>query len=164
MRFCARKKYVLPNGSTLFTCARSKGLLTRFVSDTQSTVQFIGEPLLTLRMKTRVSCLETPAERWPSAVESTTNQTLVSFRQHAGTTAFHYRFERFRELYNYIGLTFVHISLFSKDDRIEIPLFLKDSGGGTQEEKTFEKTMKLVCTNFFSNFQVGEFSIVFYFL
>lgn len=137
MRFCARKKYVLPNGSTLFTCARSKGLLARFVSDTQSTVQFIGEPLLTLRMKTRVSCLETPAERWPSAVESTTNQTLVSFGQHAGTTAFHYRFERFRELYNYIGLTFVHISLFSKDDRIEIPLFLKDSGGGTPpvEEK-----------------------------
>lgn len=160
MRFCARKKYVLPNGSTLFTCARSKGLLARFVSDTQSTVQFIGEPLLTLRMKTRVSCLETPAERWPSAVESTTNQTLVSFGQHAGTTAFHYRFERFRELYNYIGLTFVHISLFSKDDRIEIPLFLKDSGGGTGR-KTFERTMKLVCTNFFSNFQVGEFSIVF---
>lgn len=67
------KKYVLPYGSTLFTCARSKGLLARFVSDIQSTVQFIGEPLLTLRMKTRVSCLETPAGRWSSAVESTTN-------------------------------------------------------------------------------------------
>lgn len=71
-----KKKYVLPHGSTLFTCARSKGLLARFVSDTQSTVQFIGEPLLTLGMKTRVSCLETPAGRWPSAVESTTNQIL----------------------------------------------------------------------------------------
>lgn len=99
-------------------------------SDTQSTVQFIGKSLLTSRMKTRVSCLDTPAGRWPSAVESTTNQTLVT--RILWTTCWHHCISlSIRSISRIVQLYWFKFNPYFfvlEGWQIEIRLFLKDSG------------------------------------
>lgn len=76
-----KKRYVFPNGAALFTCTRTVKVychdrIKPIRKRTSRTVQFIGEPLLTSRMKTRPACLETPARRQGigRGIASTLNQ------------------------------------------------------------------------------------------
>lgn len=163
MRFCARKKYVLPNGSTLFTCARSKGLLARFVSDTkhsaiyrwtfidvahENTSLVFRDTRRTMAIGRRIDDKSNPGVLWTTCWHHCISLSIRAI-------------SRIVQLYwfNFCPYFFVLEGWQDWNSFVS-----KRQRWWNTGRKTFERTMKLVCTNFFSNFQVGEFSIVFYFL